>query len=193
MHFGVAGDAEVNSRQNQFPESEYPTALKNAAERHDDSSSYLGTQPDLKTPVILCVDDTPSVLEGQRMLLEENGFRVLAATNGKEAVQAFVTNSVDLVLLDYHMPGMDGDTAASHMRAVKADVPIALLSGDDRLPGKVLHGVDCFISKSEPISSFLEKVHHLLCLRASLQGPDASMNRNSPRRSFESTALSLDE
>jgi len=36
-------------------------------------------------PLILCVDDTPSVLEGLKMLLEENGYRVLTATNGKEA------------------------------------------------------------------------------------------------------------
>ena len=54
-------------------------------------------------PVILCVDDTSSVLEGEKMLLEENGYRVLTATNGKEAVQTFASNSVDLVLLDYHM------------------------------------------------------------------------------------------
>jgi CheY-like chemotaxis protein len=46
-------------------------------------------------PVILCVDDTPSVLEGEKMLLEENGYRVLTATNGKEAVQAFTLHSVD--------------------------------------------------------------------------------------------------
>jgi len=51
--------------------SKYPTALMNAVQRHDDSSGNLGTQPDLKKPVILCVDDTPSVLEGQRMLLEK--------------------------------------------------------------------------------------------------------------------------
>ncbi len=61
-------------------------------------------------PVILCVDDTPSVLEGEKMLLEENGYRVLTATNGKEAVQAFTSHSVDLVLLDYHMPEMNGGT-----------------------------------------------------------------------------------
>jgi len=43
-------------------------------------------------PVILCVDDTPSMLEGEKMLLEENGYRVLTATNGKEAVQAFTSH-----------------------------------------------------------------------------------------------------
>jgi CheY-like chemotaxis protein len=59
-------------------------------------------------PVILCVDDTLSVLEGQKMLLEEKGYRILTATTGKEAVQAFLSHSVDLELLDYHMPEMNG-------------------------------------------------------------------------------------
>jgi len=38
------------------------------------------------------------------MLLEENGYRVLTAANDKEAAQGFTSHSVDLVLLDYHMP-----------------------------------------------------------------------------------------
>ena len=67
-------------------------------------------------PVILCVDDTPSMLEGEKMLLEENGYRVLIATNGKEAVRTFASHSVDLVLLDYNMPEMNGGRAAVRMR-----------------------------------------------------------------------------
>src|SRR6476660_4581096 len=46
-----------------------------------------------RKPVILCVDDTLSVLEGRKMLLEATGYRVLTATNGKEAVQVFASNS----------------------------------------------------------------------------------------------------
>ena len=49
-----------------------------------------------RKPVILCVDDASSVLEGPEMLLEENGYQVLIAANGKEAVQAFVSKTVDL-------------------------------------------------------------------------------------------------
>jgi len=132
----------------------------------------------LGKPVILCVDDVPNVLEGRKMLLEENGYRVLTATNGEEAVEAFVSNSVDLVLLDYHMPGMNGDVAASHMKASKADVPVALLSGDECLPPSAFQAVDCVMSKSEPIAGLLEKVDYLLSVHLLFQPLDAVMTQN---------------
>jgi CheY-like chemotaxis protein len=116
-------------------------------------------------PIILCVDDTPGVLEGEKMLLEESGYRVLTATNGEAAVQVFVSHSVDLVLLDYHMPEMNGGVAAARMKELKADIPVALLSGDECLPQRDLEAVDCFMPKSQPISSLLEKVDYLLSLR----------------------------
>ena len=118
-----------------------------------------------RKPVILWVNDGWSVLEGREMLLEENGYQILTAANGKEAVQAFISNAVDLVLLDQHVPQIDDGVAAIHMRACKPDVPIALLSGDDSLPPSALEAVDAFISKSEPITSLLEKVDYLLSLR----------------------------
>jgi CheY-like chemotaxis protein len=119
-----------------------------------------------RKPVILCcTDNASSKLEGRKMLLEENGYQVLTAANGKEAGQAFVSNTIDLVLLDCHMPQMDVDVAAMHMRACKPDVPIALLSGDEWLSPRALDAVDAFISKSEPVTSLLEKVDYLLSLR----------------------------
>jgi CheY-like chemotaxis protein len=116
-------------------------------------------------PIVLCVDDAPSILEGRKMLLEENGYRVLTATNGKRAMEAFMANSVDLVVLDYHMPEMDGGIVAARMKESKLDVPVMLLSGDQYLPEEVLEIADCFLSKSEPIADFLEKVDYLLSLR----------------------------
>ena len=116
-------------------------------------------------PLVLCVDDTPSVLEGFTTLLERNGYEVLTATNGKEAVQAFISHSVDLVLLDYHMPEMNGGTVAMRMKESKPEVPVVLWSADDCLPRRDLEAVDCFIHKSEPIASFLEKVDYLLSQR----------------------------
>lgn len=116
-------------------------------------------------PLVLCVDDTPSWLEGQKMLLEENGYRVLTATNGPDALQAFLSHSVDLVLLDYHMPGMNGGVVAARMKDSKPDIPVALLSSDERLPTSDLEAIDCFIPKSESINSLLEPVDYLVSLR----------------------------
>jgi CheY-like chemotaxis protein len=118
-----------------------------------------------RKPVVLCVDDEWNGLEGRKMLLEEAGCKVLVATTGAGALQLFASHPVDLVLLDYHMPGMNGDVVAEHMKAVQSDVPIALLSGDDGLPESALKWVDAFVSKSESPANLLQIVEHLLDLR----------------------------
>jgi CheY-like chemotaxis protein len=116
-------------------------------------------------PLILCADDSLSVLEGWRKLLELKGYDVLTASDGTEAFQEFVSHPVDLVLLDFHMPHMNGDVAAAHMKSCKTDVPIALFSADDVANLGDLETVDTFISKSEPIPKVLEIVDHLLSAR----------------------------
>jgi CheY-like chemotaxis protein len=118
-----------------------------------------------RKPLILCADDSLSVLEGWKMLLERNGYDVLTASDGTEAFQEFVSHPVDLVLLDYHMPHMNGDVAAAHMQSCKTDVPIALFSADDLSELNDLETVDAFISKSEPIPRVLETVEQLLSRR----------------------------
>ncbi len=128
-----------------------------------------------RKPVILsCADNASNKLEGRKILLEENGYQVLTAPNGKEAVQALVSNPVDLVLLDCHRPQKDGDVAAMQMKACKPDVPIALLSGDEGLPPSTLEAVDAFISKLEPVKELLEKVDYLLSLRLLFQPLEGS-------------------
>jgi CheY-like chemotaxis protein len=72
------------------------------------------------------------------MLLEENGYRVRTATNGKEAVQGFTSHSLDLVLLDYHLPEMSGGIAVVRLKDSKPEVPVALLSSDECLPSRDL-------------------------------------------------------
>ena len=115
--------------------------------------------------LILCVDDEWNGLEGRKVLFEEAGCKVLVATSGAEALQLFASHPVDLVLLDYHMPGMNGDVVAEHMKAGQPDVPIALLSADDEPPEHALRWVDAFVSKSESPANLLQIVEHLLDLR----------------------------
>ncbi len=115
--------------------------------------------------LILCVDDEWNGLEGRKTLFEEAGFEVLVATSGADALQLFASHPIDLVLLDYHMPGMNGDVVAEHMKAGQPDVPIALLSADDGLPASALGWVDAFVSKSESPANLLQIIKHLLDLR----------------------------
>jgi len=118
-----------------------------------------------RKPVVLCVDDEWNGLEGRKMLLEKARCKALVATCGSEALQLFASHRIDLMLLDYHMPGMNGDVVAAHMKAVQPDVPIALLSADDGLPEGALKWVDAFVSKSESPANLLQIVEHLLDLR----------------------------
>ena len=129
-----------------------------------------------KRPVILCVDDDWNGLEGHRILFEERGYKVLVATGGDEALQLFASNPTDLVLLDYHMPGVNGDVIAERMKASQPDIPIVILSADEGLPESALESVDVFISKSESPANLLKIVEQLLDLRflfASFDSPAA--------------------
>ena len=127
-----------------------------------------------KSVILSCADSASSKLEGRNLLLEENGYQVLTAANGREAVQALVSNPVDLVLLDCQRPQKDGGGVALQMKACKPDVPIALLSGDEWLQPSTLEAVDAFISKLEPEKELLEEVDYLLSLRLLFQPFEAS-------------------
>lgn len=125
-----------------------------------------------RKPLILVADDSAHLLQGWKELLELNGYDVLTATDGTEALQTFVSHAVDLVLLDYHMPHMNGDDAAAQMKACKEDVPIALLSADDLATLGEVKVVDALISKSESVTTVLRIVDHLLSLRFLFQPLD---------------------
>ncbi len=125
-----------------------------------------------RTATILCVDDKCVSLEGLKMLFEEQGYRVLVTTKPTEALQLFSSNSVDLVLLDYHMPEMNGDVVAEHMKATKPSIPVVMLSGDDDLEESPLRCADVFVPKSESPARLLETIAHLLDLYALSSNPE---------------------
>ena len=116
-------------------------------------------------PQALCVDDEWNGLEGRKMLFEQNGYDVLVATSGAEALQLFANHHVDLVLLDYHMPLMDGGVVAERMKSMRPAVPIAILSGDEEVAAKALKCADAFVSKGESPTNLLVIAEHLLDVR----------------------------
>ena len=68
---------------------------------------------------------------------------------GIEGLKLFLSHSVDAVVLDYQMPGMNGDVVAAKMKRAKSYVPIMLLSAYGPLPKSKLETVDTFLSKSQ--------------------------------------------
>jgi CheY-like chemotaxis protein len=126
-----------------------------------------------RKPLILYADDNAGLVAGWKALLEAKGYEVLTANDGPEALGAFAANPVDLALLDYHMPHMNGDVAAAHMKTCKADVPVALLSADNLPVLANLKAVDAFVCKSEAICRILDMVDDLLSRRMLFQPLEA--------------------
>src|SRR5437660_11690291 len=97
---------------------------------------------------ILCIDDHRNGLIGRKMLLEENGYEVLEATGGDEGLKLFRSHAVDAVVLDYQMPGMNGDVVAVKMKRDKVHVPVMLVSAYGLLPQDKLKVGESFLAKS---------------------------------------------
>ncbi len=80
---------------------------------------------------ILLVDDEPGVLRLCYQILNLDGYRVLQATSGEEALRLLQKNSegLDLALLDVIMPGMNGIELAKRIQAIYPNTPIILMTG----------------------------------------------------------------
>ncbi|MBN1644021.1 MAG: response regulator transcription factor [Dehalococcoidales bacterium] len=103
---------------------------------------------------VLVVDDDATFVELVDMVLTREGFEILTASNGREALRILFESKPDLVLLDVIMPQMDGWQTCKYIREA-SDVPIIILSGQSRSEDDIVrgldHGADEYILK--PISN----------------------------------------
>jgi CheY-like chemotaxis protein len=115
------------------------------------------------TRLILSVDDEPGILVSRQLILEGEGYTVLSAADGEQALRMFAEQPVDLVLLDYVMPGMDGGVVAEAIKNHNPRVPIVIISACP-VDQQSLGCVDCFIRKGDGPALLLEKIKQLLAL-----------------------------
>src|ERR1700743_2440974 len=101
----------------------------------------------LKT--VLCVDDERIGLRVRKIMLETHGFNVLTASDGRQGLAVFDQNQVDLVVLDYFMPDMNGGDVAAELRKRRPDVPIIFLSAYFSLPPEALELANAFITQGD--------------------------------------------
>jgi DNA-binding response OmpR family regulator len=116
------------------------------------------------TTTILLVDDEDSVQKLLTYPLERDGFRVVAARDGEEALARFAEEHVDLVVLDVMLPRLDGLEVCRRLRAASS-VPILMLTarGDelDKVLGLEL-GADDYMTKPFSVREFRSRVRALL-------------------------------
>ena len=83
----------------------------------------------IEAATILVVDDEPSIVETLSGILEDEGYNVVTAASGEEAVERFVATAPDLVILDVWLPGMDGGETLSVLREKNIDACVIMISG----------------------------------------------------------------
>jgi len=110
---------------------------------------------------VLIAEDDRFTREGLAEVLEGEGFRVVSAVDGSEAIRLFQLESPDFVCLDIMMPGRSGYEACRAIRAQSAEVPIIFISAKaeefDRLVGFEL-GADDFIVKPFSVREVVARV-----------------------------------
>jgi len=122
-------------------------------------------------PIILIVDDQPQNIELLESYLVPQGYEIVQATNGEEALGKLSDNQIDLILLDVIMPGMDGFEVTRRVRQDNTHrlLPIILVTvlreTEDRVKG-IEAGCDDFISMPIDKMELLTRVRSLLKVKA---------------------------
>ena len=114
---------------------------------------------------ILVVEDDTNARKLMKAVLERAEYSVIPAVNGEDALNILDSNHVDLILLDIMMPGMDGYTLASELRAAGNTVPILMVTAKqlpaDKRKG-FLAGTDDYMTKPVDTEEMLLRIKALL-------------------------------
>lgn len=121
-------------------------------------------QPDSQQSTILVVDDEDTVREMLEYNLKREGFRVVAAAEGSEAVRLAYAEKPDLIVLDIMLPGMSGFDVCRAVRK-ELNMPILMLSAREEEIDKVLGlelGADDYLTKPFSLREMLARVRAML-------------------------------
>jgi two-component system phosphate regulon response regulator PhoB len=116
---------------------------------------------------ILVADDEESVRQLLQIVLQHEGYEVVLATNGAEALLAAYNNAPDLILLDWMMPVLDGLAVLKQLRkdAATRDIPILMLTArqsDSDTTTALVGGADVYLTKPFEPQVVLSMISRLL-------------------------------
>ena len=109
---------------------------------------------------LLCIDDSQSILRYEKSLLEGSGFDVVTAASARQGLSLAAVSRFDAVLLDYHMPEMNGHQVALELRRIRPEIPVVILSGSE-IPEETHKLVDAVIPKTKASTELLPTIARL--------------------------------
>jgi len=111
-------------------------------------------------PRILVVDDEPAIRDTMRMILEYDGYEVLLAGSGQEALQTAERENPDLVFLDVKMPGMDGLEVLSRLKGTNETLPVVIISAHGSTAARFNARIRPSGRRSNPATSSSARLRH---------------------------------
>lgn len=116
--------------------------------------------------ILLSIDEDEACLRVRELVLRSAGYEVFSTSSASLGLTIFARTHVDLVILDYSMPGLDGGQIAERMRQVRPEVPILMLAGEYLKDGSVLDRVDCCMWKTDDPALLLARIDLLVSQRS---------------------------
>ncbi len=115
----------------------------------------------MHSPLLLCVDDRPQMLQVRKANLERLGYSVVTATSVQAAISALQSTAVAAIIVEYKSEGMDAEAVAYHLKQRFPDEPIVLLSAYSDTPERVLWLVDEYVMRSESLDRLAEVIDRI--------------------------------
>ena len=110
---------------------------------------------------VLCVDDNDMILHLLSIILQGRGYEVLTSSDPLTAIKIMKRRRVDLALLDYEMPQMNGGELAALVKHKAFATKVVLFSGSITIPPHDLAFVDRFVRKADGVAALIEAIESL--------------------------------
>jgi len=111
---------------------------------------------------LLVVDDEKNILKLYKVELEDEGYTVVTANSGKEALELFEKENPDIVTLDILMPDIDGIRVLRQMKELKPNIPIIMLTAYDYRDDFSVWVSDAYVVKSSDLSSLKATIKQII-------------------------------
>ncbi len=127
---------------------------------------------------ILIAEDEASIAQMLKLNLSSEGYEVVLASNGKDAINYFMQQHFDLALLDVMMPGVSGFDVCEKIRLHKPELPVMFLTARDTPPDRIRGlkaGADDYLTKPFHLEELLLRIEKLIRRSAKSHGEAAEV------------------